>query len=227
VFVAGVDGCRCGWIAFMVELRSLKTSIEIVDLALLLRDRPRDLVCLAIDIPIGLSSVSRKCDVHARHLLGQPRCSSVFAPPCREALQARDYEQGCHINEKLTGNRLSQQAWGIARKIRQVDEAITPECQQWAFEVHPEVCFWALAGKMPMSYRKKTKDGREERLNLLRAEFPTIEEHLTNCPKDVGKDDVLDAAVAAWSALRLYSRKAVSICEPECDSRGLSVAIWY
>jgi len=28
---------------------------------------------------------------------------------------------------------LSQQAWGIASKIKQVDDAITPERQQWAF----------------------------------------------------------------------------------------------
>ena len=24
---------------------------------------------------------------------------------------------------------------------------MTPECQHWAFEVHPEFCFWALAGE--------------------------------------------------------------------------------
>jgi predicted RNase H-like nuclease len=26
---------------------------------------------------------------------------------------------------------------------------MTPERQEWAFEVHPEVCFWALNGERP------------------------------------------------------------------------------
>jgi hypothetical protein len=26
---------------------------------------------------------------------------------------------------------------------------MTPECQAWAFEVHPEVCFWVLNGERP------------------------------------------------------------------------------
>jgi predicted RNase H-like nuclease len=73
---------------------------------------------------------------------------------------------------------LSQQAWGIVTKIKQVDDAITPDCQKWAFEVHPEVCFWALAGERPMKHRKKTKAGVNERLDLLGSVFPDIERPL-------------------------------------------------
>jgi len=32
MIVARVDGCGAGWVAFKVELRSLTTSVEIVDL---------------------------------------------------------------------------------------------------------------------------------------------------------------------------------------------------
>src|SRR5580704_15753192 len=158
MFVAGVDGCRAGWVAFKVELPSLITSVEVIDLPALLRKRPPELVCLGIDIPIGLLNGSRACDKAARKLLGQPRGSSVFAAPCRAALSATSHATGSAINRQKTTRGLSQQAWGIAPKIKQVDDAISPDCQRWAAQVHPEVCFWALNHHRPMKYNKKKKD---------------------------------------------------------------------
>jgi predicted RNase H-like nuclease len=108
-----------------------------------------------------------------------------------------------------------------------VDDAITSECQRWAFEVHPEVCFWALAGERPMAHRKKTEAGVNERLSLLRSSFPDIEHHLKNQPSGVGKDDLLDAAVAAWTALRISKCEAKRVCELERDAKGLEATIWY
>jgi predicted RNase H-like nuclease len=54
LFVAGVDGCRGGWVAFKVELPARVTSVELIDLPAWLRERPPDLACVGIDIPIGL-----------------------------------------------------------------------------------------------------------------------------------------------------------------------------
>jgi hypothetical protein len=54
MFVTGVDGCRAGWVAFKVDLSSLVTSVEVIDLRALLRKRPPELACLGIDIPIAL-----------------------------------------------------------------------------------------------------------------------------------------------------------------------------
>jgi len=108
-----------------------------------------------------------------------------------------------------------------------VDDAITPECQQWAFEVHPEVCFWALAGGPPMAHRKKIEAGVEKRLGLLRSVFPDIDRHLQNRPSGVAKDDLLDAAAAAWTAIRISGGEAQQVCKPECDSKGLMAGIWY
>jgi len=45
MLVAGVDGCRAGWVAF---------EVEVVDPPAWLRDRPPDIACFGIDIPIGL-----------------------------------------------------------------------------------------------------------------------------------------------------------------------------
>jgi predicted RNase H-like nuclease len=227
MFIAGVDGCRAGWVAFEVNLINHATSVEVVDLSTWLRERPPDLACVAIDIPIGLLDGSRACDKAARKLLGQPRGTSVFAAPCRAALSAKTHAAASATNLEITGRGLSQQAWGIAPKIKQVDDAITSDCQRWTFEVHPEVCFWALAGKRPMAHGKKTKAGVIERLDLLRPVFPDIERHLQNRGANVGRDDLLDAAVAAWTALRICKGEARRVCEAERDAKGLETAIWY
>jgi predicted RNase H-like nuclease len=141
MFVAGVDGCRAGWIAFKVDVPSLDTSVDVVDLPKLLSRRPVDLFCAAIDIPIGLLDYSRACDKAARKLLGQPRGTSVFAAPCRAAVSATTHASASQINREKTGRGLSQQAFGIVPKIKQVDDAIRAEFQRWVLEVHPEFAF--------------------------------------------------------------------------------------
>src|SRR6202008_2566283 len=138
-----------------------------VDLPKLLSTQPDDLLSMAIDIPIGLLDGSRACDKAARKLLGQPRGTSVFAAPCRASLSAKNHAAATATNFRSTGRGLSQQAWGIAPKTKQVDDAITSDCQRWAFEVHPEVCFWALNQRRAMKHNKKTKEGAAERVVLL------------------------------------------------------------
>jgi hypothetical protein len=44
--IAGIDGCRAGWVAFKVELPSLATTVEGVDLPAILRNKPPDLIDL-------------------------------------------------------------------------------------------------------------------------------------------------------------------------------------
>jgi predicted RNase H-like nuclease len=132
-----------------VEVPSLVTSVAVIELPSLLKNRPSDLAYLGIDIPIGLFDGPRACDKAARKFLGWPRRNSVFPASCRAALQATTYAEASIINREKTGRGLSQQAFGIGSKIKQVDDAMTPDCQQWAFEVHPEVCFSALNGQHP------------------------------------------------------------------------------
>jgi predicted RNase H-like nuclease len=222
-----VDGCRAGWVAFKVEVPSLTTSVDVVVLPELLNSRSADLLCLAIDIPIGLLDCSRACDNAARKLLGQPRGTSVFAAPCRAALSAITHAAASQINREKTSRGLSQQAFGIIPKIKQVDDAIRAECQRWVLEVHPEVCFWALNQRQPMAHNKKTREGAAERIALLRQVFPEIERHLANRPPRVGADDLLDAAAAAWTALRWNRNETESVCSPERDPRSLATTIWY
>lgn len=78
-----------------------------------------------------------------------------------------------------------------------------------------------------MTHNKKTEAGLSERLDLLRTVFPEIQRHLLNRPLGVRKDDFVDAAVAAWTALRLQRGTASHVCRPERDDKGLELSIWY
>src|SRR5207248_11510271 len=78
--LAGVDGCRAGWVVAADSGAFVAASF-----AEILAER-FDLVL--IDIPIGLPDGPRACDLGARVLLG-PRRSSVFPAPSRRLLRAR------------------------------------------------------------------------------------------------------------------------------------------
>jgi predicted RNase H-like nuclease len=74
-------------------------------------------------------------------------------------------------------------------------------------EVHPEVSFAVLAGR-PLAFAKRTWNGHRERLRLLGRAGIKIPERL-----DAGlvpADDVLDAAVAAWTATRIARGEQVT-----------------
>jgi len=78
-----------------------------------------------------------------------------------------------------------------------------------------------------MRYGKKSRNGRLERLALLRRVFPSIDAHVAQRPARVGADDLLDAAAAAWTAIRRWKGIAGQVCDPEQDERGLLATIHY
>lgn len=229
-WVAGVDGCRAGWIVVMLH-RTQKTWTPQVTLCpkftdvLALAPPP---TIVAIDIPIGLLDTpqpgGRTCDRHARQLLGR-RASSIFSPPTRSMLQATHYEQ-------VRTQGLSIQSFNILPKIREVDELMTPTVQQRVHEAHPELAFMSLASA-PLHYNKKTPEGREERLRLLERTFRGMQQTFDNACRtfkrsEVARDDLLDAYVLAWTALRISAGRAKRVPDSSLiDQKGLRMEIWY
>lgn len=209
----GIDGCRSGWVwcgllygswqGGVVEQLQQIQCLEQVDLAL-------------IDMPIGLlqrGADERRCDHEARALLGRPRASSVFRPPCRPALEASDYAQACALNRAHTGVALSKQTWNIAPKIRELDQLLAAKqpLRSRLLEAHPELCLWGLAGSRPMRYNKRTMRGRQERLALLRRLDPNSIEliDILACSyprRGLAFDDIIDATVLALTA-------AAAVCD--------------
>jgi predicted RNase H-like nuclease len=208
--LVGVDGCRAGWVVAASELSvtdGAPLSAPIFGLAstfgqvLAAFGGMRALV--AVDIPIGLPSGTpvdrgrRRADEEARRFLGPGRAVSVFSTPCRGTLRAGSYREACEVEVAARGaiRGLSQQAFRIIPKIRDVDEVVTPRHQEtialgpglWVREVHPEVTFAALAGRGQAGHglvhskrgckRCHGRDcpGERERLALLRHYVPDLE----------------------------------------------------
>jgi len=287
---AGIDGCRAGWLICSadgagIEWMLARTSSEL-RVALLRFER------VFIDMPIGLpdQEPGRDCDQELRRALGWGFSSSVFSPPCREALYATDYPSASQINARQTGKKLSIQSWNLIPKIRQLDEILQHEnrLRDRIFESHPEWLF-QLAGRQsqkgngveniqnaqvenslqdstkqednqaianPLQFKKKSKEGVEERLHRLSSEIEVadeaFEEALTHYRrKDVAKDDILDAMILAVMAeksrmgwedepatleqnmqfrgLQAFPRLSEDgrLGGVQRDSTGLFKAIWY
>jgi predicted RNase H-like nuclease len=232
VRVAGADSTPGGWC--VVSYESGRLSLERVTAVSEIMGSVTELDILAIDIPIGLLDAyeigGRACDRAARKLLGQRR-GSVFPAPVRPVLSASTYEDACNRSRKSSpdGKKISKQTYAILPKVQQVDDLLQkrPELRDVIREVHPEVCFRELAGE-PMWYAKSKQSGREERERVLRSSFPNFDEIMgARKEKRLPLEDVLDAAVACWSALRLAAKAGRSVIEPiPQDSTGLQMTIW-
>ncbi len=229
-WVAGVDGCRAGWIVVLLQRTRRGWTHQVTlcpKFADVLALEPSPTV-IAIDMPIGLLDLpqpgGRVCDRQARQLLGR-RASSIFTPPTRPMLEATHYDQ-------VRALGLSIQSFNILPKIREVDQLMTLALQQRVHEAHPELAFLALAGA-PLQHNKKTPEGREERLCILEGTFRGIRQAFNNdClvfkRAEVALDDVLDAYVLAWTALRMSTGRANRVPgDPPVDRSGLRMEIWY
>jgi len=221
-YVAGVDGCKNGWFAVFLELHSGNcVSHRFDSLRGVLESTYRPTV-VAVDIPIGLLEAAvrggRSCDRKARELLGQPRARSVFSPPVRQALiHVDDYAAAHRVNQKSSPENIgiSKQCHALFRKIQEADILCRSKHRRRIYEVHPELCFYELNRSKPMQHGKKAKKniGLEERINVLRQTQFTgcIDSILAGRHPGVGRDDVLDAAIACWTSSRIASKSAVPI----------------
>ncbi|HEY5639964.1 MAG TPA: DUF429 domain-containing protein [Dehalococcoidia bacterium] len=232
--VLGVDGCPHGWCAVQFDTDALTLTPSH-------HDTFRDVlltfpqITIAIDVPIGLvdGAGGRDCDREARRYLGRPRASSVFPPPARKTLtlcgRKENYAEACRVNREETGVAISLQAFYIGPKIREVDLVMNPDIEKHVYEVHPEVCFAAIAGH-PMSNRKSRRPGREERWRHLRKVFPQLPPEPAR-PAELGRvcdlEDYTDAIACAWTAARIAADEGVPMPEkPIRDGCGLRMAIW-
>ena len=228
--VLGVDGCRTGWIGIALSEgapaaapRAYCTAVISELVAEASKDGP--LAVIGIDIPIGLADTGRRAaDLLARQAIG-PRWSSVFLTPARAALELDDYPAAAGVSRRLTGDGISRQAFALRVKILEVDRWIR-EAGHHALEVHPEVSFAELAGAH-LRTRKSTWAGMTERRRLLAGAGIAVPDDLGPAGAQAAVDDVLDAAVVAWTASRVAAGLARSLpARPEKFSDGLDCAIW-
>ena len=232
VLVAGVDGCRGGWVVVTARspgdgrlaLVAVSVAADFESLLAL----TRDCAAVAVDIPIGVNADwGRQADFEARKRLGSPRSSSVFPVPPRLLLQTSSYREANALSWRVFGRGLPAQAYGIMAKIREADQSMRPEFQDRVVESHPEVCFWSLAGDEPLLLSKRTPQGREARRRLLETVYGNSMRDWTP-PRGAAWDDLYDACVLAWTASHVAAGTAVHLPRaPQRDERGLRMEIVY
>ncbi len=234
--VLGIDGCPRGWCVVKIDTKTRAITPFHYDTF-------RDILTtfrrttIAIDVPIGLMDGpgGRDCDREAREYLGRPRGSSVFPPPVREILpltgQKGKYRKACSASRRVTkGKAISQQAFYIGPKIREVDNVMTSALERYVFEAHPEVSFAAMNRDRAMLHRKGTREGRTERWRVLRCTFSDLPSTPV-LPGELGKlcdlEDYVDALACAWTAATIKAGDAESLpVKPQRDDKKLRMAIW-
>ncbi|HEX5368565.1 MAG TPA: DUF429 domain-containing protein, partial [Dehalococcoidia bacterium] len=169
--VAGVDGCRGGWVCVTAQIEDSSLHMETCSVAArfeLLIEATRACAAVAVDIPIGLSEEGRRqADFEARRCIG-PRRSSVFPAPARCLVTAAgSYDELNALSKQVCGRGISRQTCNILAKIVEADACMTPELQQRIVEAHPEVAFWSLNGCVHLEHAKLRPEGLEQRLGLL------------------------------------------------------------
>lgn len=224
MLAVGIDGCKKGWIAVAWATDGSVQAEYLPTIADLERLFP-DIGAVAIDIPIGLPERSRRqADSAAKALLGRLHSSVFFVPP-RSALQASDHATGTAISTALTGFGMSQQAYAMRTKIFETEDwmSATPFS---VWEAHPEVSFTHLLGHSPAA-SKSTWSGMVERREALLKIGIDVDVLTGPAGSKAAVDDMLDAAVCAWTARRIATSEAVSYPNPpEPGTGGRAMTIW-
>jgi predicted RNase H-like nuclease len=236
--VAGVDGCKAGWVAVIrnlddpaeLKLIVVPTFVDIVGFT-------PHLAIIAVDMPIGLPDRigpgGRGPEKAARKHLGM-RQSSVFTVPSRAAVYEDEYLKACAtaLATSEPPKKVSKQCFFLFPKIREIDTLMSPELETRVHEVHPELAFWRLNGKAEMSLPKKVKSranpaGLDQRRDLLVSKGLPREFLDQTPPRGCGRDDLLDAAANSLIAERIFSGTAEPFPKDfQRDERGLRMAIW-
>jgi predicted RNase H-like nuclease len=238
-WLAGVDGCRTGWVVAFVRATDNDMRVRIVPRFADVLAAPEAPSIVAVDIPIGLPERAgpggRAAENAVRPLLGA-RQSSVFSVPSRAAVAAENYAEACRIAfaSSEPPRKVSKQLFMLVPKIREVDVCLRDDTAAAArvFEVHPEVAFWRLNGGRALDEPKKVKGQcYDPGLTLRRGFLVTagFAPELVNSapPSGAGPDDMLDAFACAAIARRIHAGLARPFPDPPVrDAFGLTMAIW-
>lgn len=237
IWLAGLDGCRAGWIA--VFIRPVGDEVRVTVVPHFSNIASMQPAIIAVDMPIGLpergSYGGREAENAVRPLLGA-RQSSVFSVPSRAAVYATDYGDARRIalSTSEPPRSVAKQLFNIAPKIREVDAALRadPALAARTFEIHPEVAFWRFNDEKPLTEPKKIKSRPYEpglalrRTLLIAAGLPRAIIDSTP-PKGADADDLLDALACAAVARRIHAGIAQPFPDPAPrDAYGLPMAIW-
>ena len=221
--VMGIDGAASGWLGVVLVDGVYARSDLRHTLRGLLWLAPEALV-IAIDIPIGLPTGRfRPADKAARQFVGSRLAASVFETPPEEVLRAASHAEAVAIAMRLLGQGISVQSYALRKRIFEVAEVAAADPR--IVEVHPEVSFRALADA-PLVYAKSAWNGLIERLNLLVGAGIHLPMEMDGGSQSE-PDDVVDAAIAAWSARRVHEGRSATLPAIPATDPAMGGVIYY
>ena len=207
-YCIGIDGCKDGWVVVYCPVSNFsKAKAQYYKKLSQLENDFSEPSIGVIDIPIGLEfdKPNRSCDIEARKFLGK-RSSTIFSPPCLDAIYSKSYEEAKKINQMRTGKSISKQSWFLSKKILETKHFVESNTKLSLKEGHPECSFAEYLGA-PIIENKKGMRGifkRLDILNKLNFNLPNLVEMLPKRPR-IGIDDLFDATILCWTASRLVN----------------------
>ena len=230
--VVGIDGCRKGWIAVATREGRFEAARVYPDVQRLV-EAWSDAAVFAIDMPLSFpESYPRRTETAVREYLerGAP---SLFPTMPRKVLVETTYEKAVGKARSTTGKGITRQAYALRKKMFEVESLLSETRDRRFFEVHPEVSFRVLAAEVGavVDAPKRSWNGHLQRLETLRRGGVVVPAEPIEGLGGAGTDDVLDAAVTAWTGHRIRRGMARSFpsdlgdVEERCPN-GREGVIW-
>jgi predicted RNase H-like nuclease len=245
VWLAGIDGCRDGWMVVFIRPHSRTVRTRVIKKFKDIVSAPERPAFIAVDIPIGLPNFSprrgRIAEEEVRSLVKRRR-SSVFRIPSRPAVYAgvdcrsipndnKRYKHACAVARRTSADKkaFAKQGFFLFPKIVEVDKLLCRHkiLRRRVYETHPELTFWRLNGERAAAHPKSGQPGIQLRRRLLiAAGLPRDIVHASP-PRGAKIDDLLDALACALIARRIRAKTATSFpARVPRDAHGLPMAIW-
>lgn len=227
--IAGITPCPGGWLVLPARLAGVTTVAEEAFSARTLMEvldyRPK-FEFGAINVPFGFpehpGQQFRICDNEARELVRWPRMVNIRPLPSRAALFAKTRQEALAIEPWLTHNDFRHFRW-----LKEAAIEIQPFHSRSFYSANAALSFCHMNGDVPMTSSPYHREGRLERLELIRAKLPGVEEVITRVPpQGAGQIHMYEAAAMLWTARRASGRAISRLpLDPEWDNTGIRMEL--
>ena len=155
-------------------------------------------------------------------MVGWPRRVSLRPVPSRPALFAKSRKEALQLEPWLTRNDFRHFRW-----MKEAATEIQPFHSRSVYSGNAALSFQHLNGDVPLATSPYHEDGRVERLELIRAKLPGVDDVVERVPPDgAGQVHMYEAAAMLWTARRASGRAISRLpMDPEWDEGGIRIEL--
>ena len=227
--IGGVTPCPGGWLVLPARLAGVTTVAEEAFVLRTLQEvldyRPK-FDFGAINIPFGYperpQGPYRQCDQEARAMVGWPRMVSLKPVPSRAALFAKSRKEALEVEPWLTKNDFRHFRW-----MKEAAIEIQPFHSRSFYSGNSTLSFQHMNDDQPLTSSPYHVDGRQERLELIRAKLPGVDDVIERIPPEgAGQVHLYEAASMLWTGRRASGRAISRLpMDPEWDDGGIRIEL--